>query len=365
MSNAIDVGGNGEIVLDEETETVLHKIFGSEPEKADDDEGVLNDQGYGTDDLDDCEDEDDIIELESSMPTVSAGRGRRRFFTGAQRQWVSDDQKFWGCSSSYDSLPPGLYKSMYSDNIGPYVEKQIIDTDDLIILPDTECDQIINDISRFWELKDEFDKRGFIHKRGILLWGDPGSGKTSIVQLLIKRLVDDGGLAIFISHPANAISCLQMIRRIEPDRKLIVIMEDLESMTEYYAETEYLSLLDGENQIGNVVFVATTNYPEKLDKRFMDRPSRFDIVQKVGMPNEDARRFYISNKEPTIKGAELDKWVALSEDMGIAHIKEMIICNKCYGITVEKIVERLHDMRKRKASSDDALSKKTKGSVGF
>ena len=61
-------------------------------------------------------------------------------------------------------------------------------------------------------------------------------------------------------------------------------------MTEYYAESEYLSLLDGENQIGNVVYVATTNYPEKLDKRFTDRPSRFDVVQKISMPNEDGKK---------------------------------------------------------------------------
>ena len=77
----------------------------------------------------------------------------------------------------------------------------------------------------FGGFREEFDKRGFIHKRGILLWGDPGSGKTSIVQLLIKRLVDDGGLAVFIGHPSTAVSCLQMIRRIEPERKLIVILE--------------------------------------------------------------------------------------------------------------------------------------------
>ena len=286
----------------------------------------------------------------------------------AERRWAANDQNFWACSATYDNLPAGLYKPRHSNQIGYYVEKQIVDTDDLLYLPDTASEAVLEEIEKFWTLKDQFSERGFIHKRGILLWGDPGSGKTATIQLMIQSITEKGGIAMFAQHPDVTTACLQMVRRIEPDRKLIVIMEDFESMIREYGDSEFLAMLDGESQVGDVVFVATTNYPEKLDKRFIDRPSRFDTIKKIGMPTAEARAFYLSEKEPTLKGKkgkkELDLWVKLSKGMSIAHLKEMIISNRCYGIDIEKVVKRLDFMKKRDISSDDALDK-PKGGFGF
>ena len=244
------------------------------------------------------------------------------------------------------------------------MEKQIIDTDDLLMLPDTESESVVEEIETFWTLKKEFTKRGFIHKRGILMWGDPGSGKTATIQLMIKQIVDAGGIAIFADHPGLTTSCLQMVRRIEPFRRIIVIMEDLESMIKQHGDSDYLSMLDGESQVGDVVFVATTNYPEQLDKRFVDRPSRFDTIKRIGMPTAEARKFYLKHKEVTLKGKELKEWVELSKGFSIAHLKEMIISNRCYKVPIKKVVKRLNIMKDRKLSSDNALDD-TKTVLGF
>lgn len=300
---------------------------------------------------------EDCVEENDSMSSFGTGGD------AAVRRWAANDQMFWACSATYDGLPAGLYKPKHSNSIGYYLEKQIVDTDDLLTLPDTASEAVLAEINKFWTLKEQFSARGFIHKRGILLWGDPGSGKTATIQLMIKEIIEDGGIALFAGHPGMTTACLQMIRRIEPERRLIVIMEDFESMIREYGDSEYLAMLDGESQVSDVVFVATTNYPEKLDKRFIDRPSRFDTIKKIGMPTSEARRFYLMNKEPTLEGDELDKWVDLSEDMSIAHLKEMIISNRCYGIEIEKVVKRLNFMKKRKISSDNALG--NKGGFGF
>jgi len=275
----------------------------------------------------------------------------------AERRWAANDQNFWACSATYDNIPAGLYKPKHSNNIGHYLEKQIVDTDELLYLPDTASESVIEEIEKFWTLKDQFNERGFIHKRGILMWGDPGSGKTATIQLMIKSIIESGGLAIFAQHPDITTACLQMIRRIEPDRKIIVVLEDFESMVREFGDSEFLAMLDGESQVGDVVFVATTNYPEKLDKRFIDRPSRFDTIKKIGMPTAAAREFYLSHKESTLVGEELAHWVKSSKGMSIAHLKEMIISNRCYGIPIEKVIKRLDFMKKRDISSDDAIDK--------
>lgn len=280
------------------------------------------------------------------------------------KRWASDDIRFWACKTTYDILPSGLYKPMYNTAIGYYLEKQIIDTDELIILPDTSSEEVLEEIKTFWTLKEKFKEGGFVHKRGILLWGDPGSGKTSTIQLLLKSIIEDyNGIAVFAGNPNITSNCLQMIRRIEPVRPMIVVFEDFETMIQQWGEAEYLALLDGESQVSNVVFIATTNYPERLDKRFVDRPSRFDTIKLIPMPGADARRVYLQTKEPTLKGEELEKWVKECKGFSVAHLKEMIISVRYYGNEFKEVFKRLKLMNKRRLTSDDAVNSEPK--IGF
>lgn len=285
------------------------------------------------------------------------------FTENAERRWSASDDKFWACQQTYNEIPAGLYKPAFSNSIGYYLEKQIVDTDDIIVLPDTESESVLKEIERFWTLKPEFEKRGFIYKRGILLWGDPGSGKTCTIQLLIQSIIEKGGVAIFANHHETTSNCLQMLRKIEPDRPLVVLFEDLDALVREHGESGYLALLDGESQVNNVVFIATTNYPERLDKRFVDRPSRFDTIKLIPMPGADARYVYLKTKEPSLTKEELEQWVSMSKGFSVAHLKEMIISSRCYGKPVEKVVKRLRKMMDQKLTSDDATEKDS--SIGF
>jgi len=271
------------------------------------------------------------------------------------RAWASSDEKFWSVSGSYDSMPAGVYRPRQSQQ-GFYLEKAVLAVDDLMNFPDSASINVIKEIERFWTMKERFTSHGFIHKRGILMWGDPGSGKTATIQLILKSHVDRGGLVLLADLPYNTTACMQMIRRVEPNRELLVIMEDLESLVQRYEDAEFLAMLDGESQVDNVVFLATTNYPERLDKRFVDRPSRFDTVVLVPFPSEAARRHYFVNKLPDLSEEDVKKWVKLSSGFGVAHLKEMVVSYICFDNSIEDIAERLRSMTKREFNSDDALN---------
>lgn len=271
----------------------------------------------------------------------------------AGKSWASSGENFWRVAESRDALPPGIYNCNMSQTIGFFLTKVRNDTDSLVRFPDSAGDELVDEIRRFREMKDRFTKHGFLHKRGILMWGEPGSGKSVTIQLILDLLVrQHGGIAIQIDNPTVAVGCLQMIRALEPDRQVVGVMEDLDALVKRYGEAEYLALLDGESQVDNACYIATSNYPEMLDKRFTDRPSRFDTVKYVGMPSAEARRVYLQAKVPSLSEEDLDRFVENSEGYSVAHLRELIILTQCFEKTLEQAVERLDHQRLFKPDSN-------------
>jgi AAA+ superfamily predicted ATPase len=275
-------------------------------------------------------------------------------------QWES----LWGgaafCASqpTVKNIPAGQYDMQENPMTGqPMFARKNVNLDELIALPDSASEEVIDAVGEFWTKKDKFKELGFLFKRGILLWGPPGSGKTSTVQTIAQNIVDSGGLAMYMNHPHHAIAALENFRSVEPERPIVVMVEDIDAVINNYGEHQILALLDGELNIENVLFIATTNYPERLDARIINRPSRFDIVKLIDMPNAAARTVFLQAKCPRfMDGAnksELKTWVKITSGFSVAHLKEVIISVEGFGYPVEETVERLRNMMTKTPSSED------------
>lgn len=308
----------------------------------------------------------------TDMPAPKAGKNKSPTpypddpsdweFAGGFAQYTQVGPGLMPVPSTIQKLPPAMYKIQYT-NQGPVFVRMFPATDQLLRLPDSKSDEVIRDIERFWGMKETFKSLGYSHKRGFLLWGPQGSGKTSTINTVSQQIIANKGVAFFVSDvdPGDVATMLGRFREAEPDRPAVVLLEDIDTIIQQFGEHNVLSLLDGENSIANVVFIATTNYPEKLDPRVINRPSRFDKIVKIGMPTPEARRMYIESRKLELSPEELEQWVDLTEDFSIAHIKELIVSVKCFGCSLDESVERLRAMeRTPKSDSSD-----TKVGFGF
>lgn len=284
-----------------------------------------------------------------------------RKISGDCRSWITADGTYQGVAAVTKELPCGLYEGIMTQQ-GPNLKLMPNNIDSLIDLPDSESERLLREVVQFRGLEDKFASHGFLYKRGILLWGPPGSGKTVTIQQLLKLFVENGGgVAYMMQNPDIATECLKMIRKIEPDRQILVIIEDIDALIDQYGEPGFLNLLDGESQLQNVVYVATTNYPERLDKRFVDRPSRFDTIRYIGMPTDEARSVYLQTKMPDASELTVARYVKATPDFSIAYLREFVVLTECFGIEFDAALERLRKMHKTqpKSGSENA------GSFGF
>ena len=253
-----------------------------------------------------------------------------------------------------------MYKAFVSDSNGPYAERMDIKIDSLIDIPDGVSKQIFDEIQLFWKKEDVFNQYGFLHRRGYLLYGAAGCGKTALVQLICSRVVKEGDTVLICENPNALQTVLKMFRTIEPNRRIVCVFEDLDALIGNWGESKILSLLDGEDQINRVLNIATSNYPERLDRRIVARPRRFDRVMKIGMPSALTRCLYLKTKLK-IDEKEINEWVEKTEGLSFAAMAELVISVKCLDHSFDESLRVLREMSKAKSSSEDYLN----GTVGF
>ena len=287
------------------------------------------------------------------------GESRENRRTAEFRQWtVEPNECFRPAGPTQDILDPGVY-TVGNDNWGLYFHRVNVLTDNLINLPDTANERVLEGMRKFWKRRDRYTSYGYLYKRGILLWGPPGGGKTATVTMLSRDLLAEGGLVIFCNNPGLTSKGLAALRRIEPNRPIVCIEEDIDEMINSHGEHELLALLDGENQVDNIVHVATTNYPERLGARIVNRPSRFDERIKIGMPSSEARKVYLTHTAKGVSKKDLEKWVLDSEGFSVAHLRELTAAVLCLDQPYAEVIARLKSMKHR-LKGEEGL-----GNVGF
>lgn len=251
-------------------------------------------------------------------------------------------------SKAKDYLSPGFYEYFMTPQTDYFSKKSIPPTvsaeDDessFVDLPSQATATAIYDISNF--MLNQTRKKYYLYKepirRGILLYGIPGTGKTTAVKLICENLIQEHNAIVLIDTVGNAKNAISRIRQNDSRSLIVVVWEELEEIISHN-EQDVLSLTSGLDEQYNIVFLATTNYIEKIPNRIKNRPGRFARVLEVGPPSAPARQAFIEHRVHSSDKASDPHWhdvtlpdlILKTEGMVIDQINDFIISVYCLGL---------------------------------
>ena len=194
-------------------------------------------------------------------------------------------------------IPSGMYEIQTTmDEL--YLSKKQIVTDSIIDIPGSESDQILKEITQFMseDTKKLYEEYGVVYKKGFLLHGRAGTGKSVTAISAAKKLIEQRDAIVFFNPaPTQFKWALEAFADELEGRLICLLLEEFETVYQMN-QSEILSLLDGESQLSNFITIACTNYIEQLPERIKARPSRFSTIMEIPTPTAEVRRIFITGK---------------------------------------------------------------------
>ena len=247
---------------------------------------------------------------------------------------------------------------------------------DNLILPADVKREIQGDFANFFASREVYERYRIPWKRGVLLIGPPGNGKTHTVKALINQtkqpcLYVKSFKSCWGTDHDRIRSVFTRARKTTPS---IVVLEDLDSLIDEENRAFFLNELDGFAANTGVVVLATTNHPEKLDPAILDRPSRFDRKYYFSLPAPAERLAYLVSwnqsleRQLRLSEPSLPKLVEATDGFSFAYLKELFLSSMMQWIAENGsgrmdavMLNRVTVLREQMNSADGKKRKKGEG----
>ena len=214
------------------------------------------------------------------------------------------------------------------------------------------------------EKEQAFHDAGMPFKRGVLLVGTPGTGKTTLGKII--EALNPGITTIWLEHGQienNMSACMKLARELSPT---IIFMEDLDTVAVSREISvgntvlgNILSEMDGRDENEGIIFIGTSNRPDDLDPAIL-RPGRFDIKIELDMPDTQTRNALLSKLLGKLSfplNVTIDELSSFSKNHTQADIEELVR---------SAVLSALHEGTKElQMCHFQKIHKEKEGRVGF
>lgn len=202
------------------------------------------------------------------------------------KQWMQDNNYYRGKKIAAD----GKFL-----NVGKY------SWDDVVLEPDVK-DNVFDDVVGFLNYADLYRVNDLPFKRGLILYGKPGCGKTLLGKVVANQ-VKSSFIWVTAAQASSAgfiRELFSLAREISPS---VLFFEDIDMYTVdrgYGAFNslvgEMLAQMDGMEENDGLVVVATTNRLDVIEKALAERPSRFDRRYSLDYISPETTEKMVSQK---------------------------------------------------------------------
>jgi ATP-dependent 26S proteasome regulatory subunit len=199
-----------------------------------------------------------------------------------------------------------------------------------LILPDSVKGLLRGAVLGFYRHRDVLRRLDIELKRGILLHGPPGTGKTSISLYLAGCLTNFTVCFISGERLLYPREVCRMARYLQP---AMVVFEDIDLVAHERNVNglatvlgELMNQIDGCEPSDQVLFLMTTNSLERLEHAVKNRPGRVDQIIEIPLPSRAERRqlFSYFTRSLKLKDDNLEQLLDATEGATPAMLKEVV-----------------------------------------
>jgi hypothetical protein len=200
-----------------------------------------------------------------------------------------------------------------------------------IILPAEVLERVERHALSFSAHRERLLAAGQHLKRGLLLYGPPGTGKTLTAMYLAGRM-EDRTILLLTGRGYGLIQrACALARLLAPSA---VIFEDIDLVAEERTQPnapgvllfELLNEMDGLAEDVDVLFLLTTNRPDRLEPALASRPGRIDQAIEIPPPDAECRQRLLElySRELAVRLDDWERLVSRTEGVSAAFIRELI-----------------------------------------
>lgn len=223
--------------------------------------------------------------------------------------------------------------SYYGTSSGITVHKLRTVERNQVILPRKTLELLDRNVLSFVRQRPRLRELKQATKKGLLFYGNPGTGKTHTIHYIAKALEGHTTLLIAAEQVGLLEEYMVLARLLQPT---IVVIEDVDliardrtQMGSAYEEVllnKLLNEMDGLKENAEILFILTTNRPEALEVALASRPGRIDQAIEFPLPDEEGREKLIRlySQGITLALDIVEKIVKRTEKVSAAFIKELM-----------------------------------------